>query len=254
MNVDPSSMSPAERLLWSYGVTTPEHIDLLGIANDHNAEVVFRPLGGCEARLVAYGDRAVISVSDSSLEGRQRFSLAHEIAHWICDRKAGSFQCAKEDIGPQNAEAKSAEAQANGYASQLILPSYLVDPWILGKPVSLDTAKALSTDFSASITAAAIKLVKRTSKAAFLACHNQTRLVWRQKSLSFPSDFYILSQLHHDTEAFTMAFSDRNGMTSPKKEPANRWMSGPGAYRQTVESQSMRLPDGTVLSLILLIN
>jgi Zn-dependent peptidase ImmA (M78 family) len=250
MKFDPSNMSPAERLLWSYGVTAPDHIDLIGIANDHNAEVIYRSLGGCEARLVAYGERAVISVSNASPEGRQRFSLAHELAHWICDRKTGSFQCAKEDIGPQNAEAKSVEAQANGYASQLILPTYLVDPWIQDRPVSLDTASALAKDFGASLTAAAIKLVKRSTKAACVACHSQTTLLWHQRSSSFPYDLYVNRELHQDTEAFTIVFSGRTGLTRPKKEPADRWLSGSGAYRLTIESQSIRLPDGTVLSLL----
>jgi len=246
-------MSPAERLLWSYGVTAPNHIDLVGIANGHNAEVIYRPLGGCEARLVAFGDRAVISISDTSVEGRQRFSLAHELAHWICDRKTGSFQCAKEDIGPQNAEAKSVEAQANGYASQLILPSYLVDPWMQNKPVSLDVASALAKDFGTSLTAAAIKLVKRSAKEACVACHSQTSLMWHQRSKSFPYDFYVNRELHQDTEAFTIAFSGRNGLTRPKKEQANRWLGGQNTYRLTVETQSVRLPDGTVLTLLTLV-
>lgn len=254
MNFDIFRMSPAERLLWSYGVTAPAHIDLEAIANDHNAEVIYRPLGGCEARLVAYGERAVISVSAASPEGRQRFSLAHELAHWICDRKTGSFQCAKEDIGPQNAEAKSVEASANGYASQLLLPTYLVDPWAQNKTASLEVASALANDFGASLTAAGIKLVKRSSKAACIVCHNQTKLLWLQKSLSFPFDFYVNRELHHDTDAFTIAFAGKNGMTRIKKEPANWWLSGPNTYRLTVETQSVRLPDATVLTALTLLN
>jgi hypothetical protein len=249
MSIDPAGMTPAERLLWSYGVTALNHIDLLGIANDRNAKVIYRPLCGCEARLVACGDSAVISVSESSPEGRQRFSLAHELAHWICDRKTGSFQCAKEDISPQNAEAKTTESQANGYASQLILPTYLVDPWIEDKPMTLETASALSKDFGTSLTAAAIKLVKRSAKAVVLACHTKTGMIWHQRSLSFPYDFYVNKDLHYDTEAFAMAFTGKNGMTRVKKDPANYWFGGGGVYRMTAHSQSVRLPDGNVLTI-----
>ena len=130
MAIDRPLLSPAEKLLWQYGVRDPSHIDLEAIANYRGAEVVYRRLCGCAARLVAAGDRAIISVGVGSYPGRQRFSLAHELAHWICDMNHGSFQCANEDIGPQNAEAKNIEAYANGYASQLILPSFLVDPWL----------------------------------------------------------------------------------------------------------------------------
>jgi Zn-dependent peptidase ImmA (M78 family) len=248
MAFDLTRLSPAERLLWSYGITEPGHIDLDAIANDHGADVQYRLLDGCEARLLARGDQAIISVNIASNEGRQRFSLAHELAHWICDRKTGSFLCAKEDIGPQNAEAKSVEAYANGYASQLILPSYLTEQWSQKKRVNLETAAAMSKDFDSSLTAAAIKLVKGASIPACVACHSQSRLVWFQKSAPFPFDFYIVKALHHETNAFKIAFGATSGMSRPSKESADRWITGRDAYRLSVDSQSIKLPDGTVLT------
>jgi len=252
MGFDSSKMSLAEKLLWSYGVTTAEHIDLEAIAYDRNARVVHRHLEGCEARLVAHAGRAVISINPANSEGRQRFSLGHEIAHWICDHNTGSFQCASADIGPQNAEAKSVEAAANGYASQLILPTYLVDPWTAGRAVSLTVASELGTTFRASTTAAAIKLAKRSAKPCAVACHSKTTLVWHQRSSSFPYELHIVRELHPETEAMTMAFTAQAGMTRPKKGPANHWLLGRDAYRQTVETQSLKLPDGNVLTFIAL--
>ena len=144
MNVDLKRLSPAELLLWGYGVRHPAHIDLEAIAFDKGAEIIYRHLGGSEARLVARRDRAVISINSDSNDGRQRFSLAHELAHWINDKGTGAFLCAKEDIGPQDFEAKLVEKKANEFGSQLILPNYLVDPWMKGRPVTLDTASCLA--------------------------------------------------------------------------------------------------------------
>lgn len=250
MGFDSSQMSPAEKLLWSYGVTAAEHIDLEAIAYDKNARVVHRHLEGCEARLVAHAGRAVISINAGSTAGRQRFSLGHEIAHWICDQNMGSFQCAKADIGPQNAEAKSVEAAANGYASQLVLPTYLVDPWTTGRTVSLTVAAELGSTFRASTTAAAIKLAKRSTKPCAVACHSKTTLLWNQRSSSFPYELHVVRQLHPETEAMTMAFTAQSGMTRPKKGPADHWLVGRHAYRQAVETQSLKLPDGSVLTFI----
>jgi Zn-dependent peptidase ImmA (M78 family) len=250
MRVDPKQLSRAERLLWSYGVTDPGHIDLVAIANDHNAKVVRRPLEGCEARIVASGDRAVISINSSSYEGRQRFSLAHELAHWICDRETGSFLCAKEEIGPQNAEAKSVEAKANSFASQLILPDYLALPWIDGKRATLDVASAMAKAFNASLTAAAIKLVKKAVSPACVTCHSQSKLIWFQRNGAFPAEFFIVRELHQDTDAFAIAFGASSGISSLKRESGDRWLSGRDTYRLIVQSQSIRLPDGTVLSLL----
>lgn len=251
MRIDTALLSPAERLLWSHGVVAPDQIDLEGIANARGARVVHRHLDGCEARLVASADQAVISVGTAGgYEGRRRFSLAHELAHWICDRKTGSFQCAKEVIGPQNAEAKSVEAHANAYASQLILPDYLVVPWAYGKRTNLDVAKALANDFNASLTAAAIKLAKRATTPACIVCHNQSRLLWHQRNGAFPGEFFVLGELHQETDAFGIAFGAATGLSRPRKEPADRWLSGGSAYRLTIESQSIKLPDSTVLTML----
>jgi len=253
MAIDHSLFSPAERLLWQYGVRDPSHIDLEAIANYRGAEVVYRRLSSCAARLVAAGDKAVISVDKGSYAGRQRFSLAHELAHWICDKDRGSFRCANEDIGPQNDEAKNVEAHANGYASQLILPSFLVAPWLEGKRANLDTAKALGDDFDASLTASAIKVAKRAQAQTCVACHNQTKRMWIQKNLAFPHDFYVKQELHQDTAAFSMAFGKGSGLSRPVKEAADRWLQGQEAYRRIVETQSLKLPDDTVLTMITLL-
>lgn len=215
--------------------------------------MVYRRLCGCAARLVAAGDKAVISVGLGSYPGRQRFSLAHELAHWICDKNHGSFHCANEDIGPQNAEAKNIEVYANGYASQLILPSFLVDCWLDGKRINSDTAKALGSDFDASLTASAIKIANRAQTQTCVACHNQTKRVWSQKNLAFSYDFYVKQELHQDTAAFSMAFGKASGLSRPAKETADRWLQGPEAYRRTVETQSLKLPDDTVLTMITLL-
>jgi Zn-dependent peptidase ImmA (M78 family) len=252
MKIDVEQLSPAERLLWGYGVTKPSHIDLDAIANEKGAQVIYRPLDGCEARLLVREEQAIISVNSKSKDGRQRFSLAHELAHFICDRKVGFFLCAKEDIGPQNMKAKSVEASANSYASQLVLPTYLVDPWLQDRKATLDLASSLGNEFNASLTAAAIKLIKRTAAPACVTCHTQSKMMWHQRSASFPSEFYVVSELHQDTDAFKIVFGGISGMSRPKREPANRWMSGRDTYRLEVTAQSIKLPDSTVLSLLVL--
>jgi len=251
--IEPSVLSPPERLLWAQGVRSPAHIDLEAIAASRGARVIYRQLDGCAARMVASGNKAVISVAFEDNPGRRRFSLGHELAHWICDANRTAFKCANADIGPQNAEAKSVEANANSYASQLLLPDYLVVPWVGVRPVNLDAAQALANDFRASLTASVIKLARLAKAPSVVVCHEQTRLRWFRRNLAFPYDFFVRGQLHQDTAAFDMAFGAASGMSRPKRESADRWFSGPGAYRQVVSSQSVKLPDRTVLSLISLV-
>lgn len=250
MAVDIDRLSRPELLLWGHGVRKPEHIDLEAIANARGAHVVYRRLDGCAARLVASDNGAVISVAVDDNLGRQRFSLGHELAHCMQDAQRTSFKCSSTDIGPQNAEAKSVEADANSFASQLILPDYLVWPWVADRKPSLDLANAMGGDFRASLTASALKLLQRTKVPSAITCHDQRRLKWSRRSRDFSSDFYILNELHQDTIAFEMAFGAAKGLSRPKRESASRWISGPGAYRMEVWSQSIKLPEGSVLTML----
>ena len=77
-----NSLAPAEQLLQTLGVTDPRDIDLEAIAFDQGAVVKYRPLDGCEARIIGYGDRAMITVDNRRRPSRVRFSTAHEIGHW----------------------------------------------------------------------------------------------------------------------------------------------------------------------------
>ena len=250
MAVNIDRFSRPERLLWGHGVRKPEHIDLEAIASARGAHVVYRKLDGCAARLVAAGDRAVISVAEDDNLGRRRFSLGHELAHWMQDARRTSFKCTSTDIGPQNAEAKTIEADANSFASQLILPDFLVWPWVDDRKPSLDLASAMGSDFQASLTASALKLLQRANSPIAITCHDQRRLKWSRRSREFSTDFYILNELHQDTIGFEMAFGVAKGMSRPKRENASRWISGPGTYRMEVWSQSIKLPEGSVLTML----
>lgn len=46
-------LTPAERLLQELGITEPSEIDLDAIAFHAGARVRYRPLDGCEARIMA---------------------------------------------------------------------------------------------------------------------------------------------------------------------------------------------------------
>lgn len=249
MAIDKSLLSPAERLLWSYGFRLPEHIDLEAIACDRGARVVYRCMDGCAARLLADGQRAVISIDSRDNEGRQRFSLGHELAHWINDSRRG-FNCSSDVIGPQNADAISVEANANAFASQLVLPDYMVGPWMAGRKVTLNVAADLADTFKASVTASAIKLAKTSPTAVCVVCHNMHVRRWFVRSKSWPFDLYPVSQLNHNTAAFDIAFKATNRMSPPKKEQGDWWLTGPDVWRMQVETQSMRLPDGSALTTI----
>ena len=49
-----------------------------------------------------------------------------------------------------------------------------------------------------------------------------------------------------------MVFGSGDGLTRPKSEPADRRITGPQTFRLTVNTQSLKLPDSTVLTMFTL--
>lgn len=252
MRIDPTAFSPGEALLWRMGVVEPEHIDLDGLAAAEGVEVRYRPLSGCEARLVVVDNRGIISVRPNTAHpGRQRFSLAHELAHWMRDRHTGGALCSSDDISASNLAARSKETEANAYASQLVLPDYLVAPRASELSPTLDAAQSLARTFRSSLTAAAIKLVRHVRVPAWVVCHRRYRAGWFIAGRAAPSEvFVITAELHHDSLAFALLYGDQPGRTPVHQEPASRWLSGSLTRGKDVRCQSMKRPDGSVLTVL----
>jgi Zn-dependent peptidase ImmA (M78 family) len=247
---DLSKLTPAEKLLWTYGISDPADIDLDAIAFDMGATVHRRPLCGCEARLVADGGKAVITLNSRSILTRQRFSLGHELGHLTLDKGRSGFLCSGKDIGPHKDAARDGEAIANSFASQLLLPSYLFAPAAAGKPLTIDTAEKLAASFRASVTATCIKMVRVSDTPAWVLCHIRNGRSWFFKSPSAPESIFVNSELHYDTEAFEMVYGAGEGKTRIKAECGQLWFSGRDASRHVVKSQSFRVQEGTVVTLL----
>lgn len=88
------------------------------------------------------------------------------------------------------------------------------------------------------------------SSPVCVACHSQSKLAWFVKGRSFPPELSLSSALHYETDAFDLVFNGTGGRSPVREEPANRWVTGRGAYRMCVRSQSIKLPDGTVLTIV----
>lgn len=246
-------LSSAEKLLQRYGVDHPDQIDLEAIAFDLGALVVYDHLDGCDARIVGRGKRAIITVNSRSNNERKRFSVGHELGHWLEGWRGNGFLCGRDDIGETGllADAKrDAEIQANRFASDLILPNYLFIPACLRKPPTIDTAQALAGDFSASITASTIKLVKYGSFPAMATCYSRTKREWFVPGEGLPDYFFPLKELHEDTDAFDLLYTEARGKTTVTNNDGACWIDRNDAAKIRLKEQSIKIAKDRVLSLL----
>ena len=89
--------------------------DLLGLAVEARELEVSGMLLPAERRIL---------VNAAEPEPRQRFTVAHELGHWVCQCLEGSTQavyCRAEDVGV-DPEARAIEREANIFAANLVMP------------------------------------------------------------------------------------------------------------------------------------
>src|ERR1035437_6377638 len=112
----------AEARINSFGISDPRHLDIEAIAYDAGVTVEYEDLAGCAATLIGYGDRAIATIKPSSVRGRERFSIAHEIGHWDLHR-GQSFKCRVDDVSENLTANRDKERQADSYAAHLLMRS-----------------------------------------------------------------------------------------------------------------------------------
>lgn len=244
------TLTAAERILQSLSIAEPQQIDLEAIAWTRGAAVNFRPLDGCEARIIGSRRKAIISVNSRSPERRRRFSLAHELGHWHHHRGKVLF-CDKNDIGNFANDALNPERQADAFASDLILPNYLLIPRIQKiKKMTLAAARDISDEFRASLTATLLKITLSNRLPMVIVCYNKNKRRWFERAPMIQPWWFPVTTLDRQTFAADMLFNSGTEQNFPRKMPADAWFDFKGSDRFEVTEQSFLLPDEEVLSVL----
>jgi hypothetical protein len=209
------------------------------IAYHCRALVRYRELDGCAARIIGHGDRAIISVELRSRRERQRFSISHELGHWMRDRGKLVYLCHEADMRSPWSH-QGPEARANQFAANLLMPEFMFRPRARGRPMTFDTVNDLAKEFQTSRTATAIRLVELGSFPAMLVCYGTAGRRWHVSGPDVPSVFWPHKELNHETEAFTLLFGQPKP-TRPTIVDADAWIDHRSSSRYTICEHSIRV-------------
>jgi len=235
-------------LLQDLGVTEPSDIDLRAIAWHLGLEVVYRPLSGCEARIVAIGNRGIISIDESKAPRRRRFSIGHEIGHWEYHRGL-LLSCRSDEIGNVHRQVPDAERLANRYAADLLMPRFLFHQRVASiKRLTWTAIRQLSQEFDTSTVATAIRTVEMHVHPVILVCYAKTGRRWFVLSKALPIPCYPLEELDARSHAMTVLFG---GTADERPRPSSSpvWLSGRGTGALRVTEQTA-LCENEVLTLL----
>jgi hypothetical protein len=75
--------SQAQVLLEKFGVESPEHLRIDDFARQLGVELVETEMNGAEAQMIAGPEGATIVLPDRSDRAERRWSIAHELGHFV---------------------------------------------------------------------------------------------------------------------------------------------------------------------------
>lgn len=242
-------MSKAECRLLDLGIAEPSEIDIDAIAWDEGVRVEYSDLSGCEARLVGFGDRAIVTLRKATDERRKRFSLAHELGHWNYHR-GRSFECRADDWVTGYNSKPIEEREADQYAAELLMPAYMFKPLARSiKRPTFDGVKDLADRFRTSLTATAIRLVDMNVWPLILICHSEQGRVWFKSSKDVPTRWFPQRELNADSLAFDRLFGNTD-RTRSQKINADAWFDTREAERYDIVEDAIRISRSQILTLL----
>lgn len=238
----------ATQLLDELGITEPHEIDMEAIAAYCRAYVVYEPLTGSEARIVGNDQKAYITVNSASNRSRQRFSVGHELGHWMWDRGRMAFECT---TGMQDGRwyGTDKESLANQFSADLILPVSMFRPRAHRRDTTLQTARELADEFQASLTATALRLVDHGSWPSMVVVHSTQGLEWHRATRGIDGRLWPCKQLDSYSFAHDLLAGVKTGIQQGLVD-ADTWINHPRAERYEVIESSVVTSPGRVLTLL----
>jgi len=165
-------------------------IDPYEVAKAHSILVIERQSEGCDGCLLVEGETAAILVNAGiRVPERRRFTLAHELGHFALHRETIRFR--RESLAEIEREFDMGlEAEANAFASELLMPAESVDREFSRREPSFSVVDLMREHYRVSTTAAALRLTKRSHHACALVCIRDATIAWVAKSPEW-REYYI---------------------------------------------------------------
>jgi hypothetical protein len=158
--------------------------------DDGISDVVGEDLPGFEGALyrVDEGDKpkwALLYNSAIEVPGRIRFTIAHELGHYILHREGrDAFECSQEDMLYWESNERRIESEADTFASYLLMPLDDYRIQIREDVADLTMLESCASRYGVSLTAATLKWLEFTTQRAVLVMSRDGYVLWARSSES----------------------------------------------------------------------
>lgn len=183
---------------------------------------------------------------------RQRFTLAHEVGHFLLPwQQELSSPCTKEKIESWDEELYRPELEANRFAAEILMPRELVGTYLRVEP-AMESVESIAQACGTSLTASGFRLVMLTSYRAAMVWSQGNRARWYKSSQEFVR-WVRRGELSDDTFAAD-CFKGRAVPDRLEPVPAGAWLFEKGLRDDArIWEHSVPLPSyGAVISLLVM--
>jgi Zn-dependent peptidase ImmA (M78 family) len=153
----------AEEILTSMSISNSTQIDILNIATRLGVNVEAADLSSDISGLfVIKEEKPYIRYNGEESQERQRFTVAHELGHFILHKDAPLFVDKNEKVLYRNQDSSTGEIlkerEANAFAAALLMPQSFVKEELSKMPSNVDTIEHLAKVFGVSTQAMSFRL------------------------------------------------------------------------------------------------
>lgn len=219
-----------EEILKNLGIYSPCDIDLPLVAFSLGAHVKFTPLSDCEGYIIGTSERAIISINNATALPRQRFSLGHELGHWINDRGNNlTYRCDSSDMSQLNCLKtnfrQQKEVRANKFSARLLMPNHILQRHLDPKSITWEQIRHIANSFNVSLTPAAIRFVEEADLPCMLvAWAKDGERKWFVRGRAVPHSIWPLRRVQR-----YQLFLGGENFSALKDVDADAWIDHPEA-------------------------
>jgi len=231
------------------GKRLPEILPEIGL------QLYYRPARSYEGALLRMKNipRGYVVLSTEVREvRRQRFTLGHEIGHYLLpDQQELCQPCGKQQIESWDEELAKPERDANQFAAEVLMPRSIVQPFLRESP-RLGHIEQIAEACETSLTASAYRYCELSSFRIAMVWSADRRVRWYK-----PSGEFVRWVRKGNVREESYAFDALEGRSVPSKfesVPASAWLFENGLKADArIFEHSVPMPgyDG-VLTLLLI--
>jgi Zn-dependent peptidase ImmA (M78 family) len=229
---------------------------LTEIAEEFGMEVLYRPAESYDGALLRIRDArhgCIVINSRIREESRKRFTLAHEIGHFVLPgQQEVSAPCKQQRIENWGADLYRPELEANRFAAEILMPRGLMAEFVQSEP-SLESIRSIAQLCGTSLTASAVRLITLTPHRAAVVWSQNQKIVWSKLSAGFVR--WIRKGEVRENSFAARCYRKQSVPDQLAPVPASAWLYEKGLQeRAQIWEQSVGLKNyGAVLSLLVIV-